>query len=35
MKVIRFFGWDVRCQENIIEIFGEKVGRRMKNVDLL
>ena len=34
MKVVRFFVLEVRCQENISEIFGGKMGRRMKNLAL-
>lgn len=30
MKVIRFFIWEVRYQENVSEIFGGKVRRGMK-----
>lgn len=33
-EIFRFFGWEVRCQENTSDIFGEKVRKRMKNLAL-
>lgn len=32
MKIIKFFILEVGSQENVSEIFGRKVGRRMRNL---
>lgn len=29
-EIFRFLGWEVRCQENINDIFGEKVRKNEK-----